>query len=150
MPRPSHPSWLDYSNYSWRRVQVMKLLIMQFSPISCLFIPSSFLIIKKLNIYCKLFKIGYRHCLTLCSIMLSPIPKLFRKMPVSFIWNRTPWAHRPQIKFCVNSFLTPAATSHITKWLSLSTLGLILLITCLSQGTELWQQQKEDIHLLVM
>jgi hypothetical protein len=29
MPRPSHPSWLDYSNYTWRRVQVMKLLIMQ-------------------------------------------------------------------------------------------------------------------------
>jgi hypothetical protein len=39
MPRPSHPSWLDYSNYTWRRVQVMKLLIMQFSPTSCLFIP---------------------------------------------------------------------------------------------------------------
>jgi hypothetical protein len=27
MPCPSHPSWLDYSNYTWRRVQVMKLLI---------------------------------------------------------------------------------------------------------------------------
>jgi hypothetical protein len=26
MPRPSHPSWLDYSNYTWRRVQVMKFL----------------------------------------------------------------------------------------------------------------------------
>jgi hypothetical protein len=26
MPRPSHPSWLDYSNYTWRRVQLMKLL----------------------------------------------------------------------------------------------------------------------------
>jgi hypothetical protein len=24
MPRPSHPSWLDHSNYTWRRVQVMK------------------------------------------------------------------------------------------------------------------------------
>jgi hypothetical protein len=28
MPCPSHPSWLDYSNYAWRRVQIMKLLIM--------------------------------------------------------------------------------------------------------------------------
>jgi hypothetical protein len=27
MPRPSHPSWRDYFNYTWRRVQVMKLLI---------------------------------------------------------------------------------------------------------------------------
>jgi hypothetical protein len=26
MPRPSHPSSLDYSNYTWRRVQVMKFL----------------------------------------------------------------------------------------------------------------------------
>jgi hypothetical protein len=25
-----HPSWLDHSNYTWRRVQVMKLLIMQY------------------------------------------------------------------------------------------------------------------------
>jgi hypothetical protein len=27
---PSHRPWLDHSNYTWRRVQVMKLLIMQF------------------------------------------------------------------------------------------------------------------------
>jgi hypothetical protein len=31
MPCPLHPPWLDDSNYTWRRVQVMKLLIMQFS-----------------------------------------------------------------------------------------------------------------------
>jgi hypothetical protein len=31
-PCPSHP-WLDNSNYTWRRVHVMKLLIIQFSPI---------------------------------------------------------------------------------------------------------------------
>jgi hypothetical protein len=31
---PSHSPWLDHSNYVWRGVQVMKLLIMQFSPIS--------------------------------------------------------------------------------------------------------------------
>jgi hypothetical protein len=29
MPCPSHPAWLDHSNYTWGRVQVMKLLIMQ-------------------------------------------------------------------------------------------------------------------------
>jgi hypothetical protein len=38
MPCPSHPPWLDHSNYTWRGVQVMKLLIMQFSPTSCDFI----------------------------------------------------------------------------------------------------------------
>jgi hypothetical protein len=30
MPCSSHPPWLDHSNYIWRRVQLMKLLIMQF------------------------------------------------------------------------------------------------------------------------
>jgi hypothetical protein len=25
MPCPSHAPWLDHSNYTWRRVQVMKL-----------------------------------------------------------------------------------------------------------------------------
>jgi hypothetical protein len=28
MPCPSHPPWLHHSNYTWRRVQLMKLLIM--------------------------------------------------------------------------------------------------------------------------
>jgi hypothetical protein len=37
-PFLSRPCWLDHSNYTWRRVQVMKLLIMQFSPTSCHFI----------------------------------------------------------------------------------------------------------------
>jgi hypothetical protein len=41
MPCPSHPSWLDYSNYTWRRVEVMKLPIMQFSWTSCHFISLS-------------------------------------------------------------------------------------------------------------
>jgi hypothetical protein len=27
MPCPSDPPWLDHSNYTWRRVQVMKLLV---------------------------------------------------------------------------------------------------------------------------
>jgi hypothetical protein len=38
MPFPSHPPWLCRSNYAWRSVQVMKLLIMQFSPTSHHFI----------------------------------------------------------------------------------------------------------------
>jgi hypothetical protein len=38
MSRPSHPPRLHNFNYTWRRVQVMKLLIMQFSPTSCHFI----------------------------------------------------------------------------------------------------------------
>jgi hypothetical protein len=33
-PCPSNPPWLDHSNYIWRRVQVTKLPIMQFSPTS--------------------------------------------------------------------------------------------------------------------
>jgi hypothetical protein len=36
IPYPSH--WLDHSNYTWRRVHVMKLPITQFSPTSCHFI----------------------------------------------------------------------------------------------------------------
>jgi hypothetical protein len=28
MPCPSHSPWLDHSNYTWRRVHVMKFLIM--------------------------------------------------------------------------------------------------------------------------
>jgi hypothetical protein len=38
MPCPSYPSWLDHSNYTSRSVQIMKLIIMQFSPTSCHFI----------------------------------------------------------------------------------------------------------------
>jgi hypothetical protein len=38
LPCPFHPPWPDHSNYTWRRVQAMKLLIMQFSPTSCHFI----------------------------------------------------------------------------------------------------------------
>jgi hypothetical protein len=38
MPCSSHPPWLDHSNYTWSRVQVMKLLIIQFSWTSCHFI----------------------------------------------------------------------------------------------------------------
>jgi hypothetical protein len=38
MPYPSQPPWLDHSNYSLRRVQAMKFLIIQLSPTSCHFI----------------------------------------------------------------------------------------------------------------
>jgi hypothetical protein len=38
MPRQSQPYSLYYYTHTWRRVQVMKLLIMQFSPTSCHFI----------------------------------------------------------------------------------------------------------------
>jgi hypothetical protein len=38
MPCRSHPPWLDHSNYTWRRAQAMKLLILGFSPSSCHFI----------------------------------------------------------------------------------------------------------------
>jgi hypothetical protein len=41
IPSPFHPLWLNNSNYSWRIVQVMKLLIMQFSPASSVQIFSS-------------------------------------------------------------------------------------------------------------
>jgi hypothetical protein len=45
MPCPSNIYWFGYSNCSWRRVKVMKLVIMQLSPPSRPFIPiqSSFL-----------------------------------------------------------------------------------------------------------
>jgi hypothetical protein len=38
MPHQSHPPGLDHFNYTLWRVQVMKLLIRQFSPTSCQFI----------------------------------------------------------------------------------------------------------------
>jgi hypothetical protein len=38
MPCPSHPPWLIVSNYTWWRVQVMKLFITEFSPTSSHFI----------------------------------------------------------------------------------------------------------------
>jgi hypothetical protein len=43
MSCPSHPPWLDYSNYTWQRVVITKLLVMQFSPpsvTSALFSPN--------------------------------------------------------------------------------------------------------------
>jgi hypothetical protein len=39
MPCPSHPPWLDRSNYTWQRVHAVKLLTMKFSPFSYYFFP---------------------------------------------------------------------------------------------------------------
>jgi hypothetical protein len=39
MVRPSHPPRLNYSNYTWRRVQITKFLVIQFSPFSRHIIP---------------------------------------------------------------------------------------------------------------
>jgi hypothetical protein len=39
MARPPHPFRLDHSNYTWGRVQIVKLLVMQFYLFSCYFIP---------------------------------------------------------------------------------------------------------------
>jgi hypothetical protein len=36
---PPHPPWFDYPNNTWWRMQIMKVLIMQFSPSSCYFLP---------------------------------------------------------------------------------------------------------------
>jgi hypothetical protein len=36
--RPSHPPRFHYPNNIWWRVQIMKILIMPFSPASCYFI----------------------------------------------------------------------------------------------------------------
>jgi hypothetical protein len=63
MPCPSHPLWLDHSNYNWQTVQATKLLIMQFlqPPItSFLFDP---------NILNALFS----NTLSLCSPLMSEV-----------------------------------------------------------------------------
>jgi hypothetical protein len=39
MPRPSHSSWFYHPHNSGWGVQVMKLLIMKFSPLSCYLVP---------------------------------------------------------------------------------------------------------------
>jgi hypothetical protein len=39
MLSPAHPYWCHHSNYTWIRVKVMKLFIMQFSPTFYNFVP---------------------------------------------------------------------------------------------------------------
>jgi hypothetical protein len=38
LPCSSHPPWLVHSNYTWRRVEILEILIIQFSPTSHHFI----------------------------------------------------------------------------------------------------------------
>jgi hypothetical protein len=38
MPLLFHPPWLDHHNNMWWRLQIIKFLIMQFSPASCYFL----------------------------------------------------------------------------------------------------------------
>jgi hypothetical protein len=52
MPRPSHPPWSDNPNSIWWRVQIMKHLIMLFSPPSSHFIPLR----PKYSIKCRVLK----------------------------------------------------------------------------------------------
>jgi hypothetical protein len=33
IPCPSHPPWLDHSNYIWQRIQVMKILSLRLSSV---------------------------------------------------------------------------------------------------------------------
>jgi hypothetical protein len=52
MPCPSHPPWLDHSNRTWRRVQVMKLCIISENIILGFFISlllSALILIVKLE-----------------------------------------------------------------------------------------------------
>jgi hypothetical protein len=67
---PPHPPWLDHSNYTWRRVRVMKLLIMQFSPTSCQLSKDKIIKMRYKEIqFCLLFRLQtcksrkYRECL---------------------------------------------------------------------------------------
>jgi hypothetical protein len=46
MPHPFHRLQLDYSNYIWWKVQIMKLLVMQFSPPSHHLIPPRYPVLK--------------------------------------------------------------------------------------------------------
>ena len=39
MPRPSHSFWFDYPNNIWWAVQIIKLLVMYFSPLPCYIVP---------------------------------------------------------------------------------------------------------------
>ena len=41
MPHPSHSSWFDHPNNLWCRVQITKLLNVQYSPVPCYLVPFS-------------------------------------------------------------------------------------------------------------
>jgi hypothetical protein len=63
MSRPPHPPRLHNSNYTWQRIQITQLLVMQFCPNSCNFTPQK----KKLlglESASKLYRLSDRHLLT--------------------------------------------------------------------------------------
>jgi hypothetical protein len=66
--RPSHPPWFDRTINIWCSVQVMKLLIMQSSPVSRYLLPLK-----------SRYRVTFRNNLVLCGKKLSaprPTPKL--------------------------------------------------------------------------
>jgi hypothetical protein len=54
IPCPSNPHWLDHSNYTRRRVQVMKLLIMQFNQSAIRVEISMLSVMEMTGFYCRL------------------------------------------------------------------------------------------------
>jgi hypothetical protein len=101
MPSPSHPPWLDHSNYTWRRVQVMKLLIMQFSPTSCHFISlrskysPQHPVLKRPQSVCLLWCLTkqYNYCwlVLLASTVLDNVhcSTVIFTLPASCLWVRS-------------------------------------------------------------
>jgi hypothetical protein len=70
-PTPSHPPWLDHTNYTWRRLQAKKFLIMKFPRVS---ITSSIL---SPNILLSiLFSYTLSHCYFL--IVRDQVPHPYR------------------------------------------------------------------------
>jgi hypothetical protein len=80
MPCPSHSLWLDHSNYTWPRVQVMKLLITQFSPAS------------------RHFSLLSRTLFSNTSVYVSHPFKITRKIIVLYIANFTFFDRRREDK----------------------------------------------------
>jgi hypothetical protein len=94
MPCPSRPLWLDNSNYAWRRVQVMKLLIMQFS-------PTSRHIISLRSKYSPQYPVLNRR--PFISVTKFPGPRLLVIFRNNIIFYRELLAPRPTPKLCLLS-----------------------------------------------
>jgi hypothetical protein len=97
MPSPSHPPWLDNSNYTWRTIQVMKLLIMQFSPVFLLG-PNIFL------------SILFSNTLSLCS-------SLYVRDQVSHPYKTSKYNTRKEVlNDCSFVRFSFSQTMHCKKW----------------------------------
>jgi hypothetical protein len=88
MPCPLHPPWFDYSNYTWRRVQAVKLLIMQFSSASTsLHLTSVVQIFSSLQ-FCTIlifiFLDSRREDIRSCTGWWQALPKFYRLL-ISFL-----------------------------------------------------------------